>query len=151
MYLVRDEGIELRHFGCRDNDIEIGLEATRHVELIEENVILGQCMLSFKIPMSGFCFADDGAMSPLVVGKDVGSLVFLISVSIVMERARDGILATTVNSEDPKTPFSEDLEEFIDKCCVFFGIRPEMHGRFRPCLRRDFYLAGVSIPSRTLS
>lgn len=132
---MRNEGVELRHFGRRNNDVKIGLETARFVELVQEDVVLGQCVLSFKISMSGFCLAYDVAVAPRVIGIDVRSLVFLISVTIIVEGTHSRMIDDTICSKDSETAFFEDIEELIDKSGVFFGVIPEMHGANGPDLR----------------
>jgi hypothetical protein len=66
---------------------------------------------------------------------NVRSLIFLISIAIIVEGTHSWIRDNAICSQDLESAFFENVEELLNKSRVFFGIIPEMHGGNGPDLR----------------
>jgi hypothetical protein len=84
-------------------------------------------MFSLKISVSRFGLSDDRAAASCIVGIDVRSLVFLISITIIVKGPGSGKIDDTIRSQDLEAPFTKDVKEFFDECRMSLGVIPKMH------------------------
>lgn len=109
---MRDHGVEFCNLVCGHNHEELRLSAGCRIKLIEEHVVLRECVIRFEVSLACFCLSYHKPLLPFIKAVKIGSLRSLIAVAVVAESTRCGVSGNTVGRENLEPAPNKDRKQF---------------------------------------